>query len=127
MRSPFGLQSVLLLNAGSCIGFGLLFISLPAATALFLASDKIAPAWFIVLLGAGLIANGVGLAVTARQQAPQAGLVRFFSIGDLLWVVATLLLITTGWWINTAAGISAALLVAALVGSMGWLQWRNAG
>lgn len=127
MRSTFGLQSVLLLNAASCIGFGLLFISLPAPTAMFLANEKTAPVWLIVVLGAGLIANGVGLAVTARQQAPQAGLVRFFSIGDLLWVVATLLLIATGWWINTSAGISAALLVAALVGSMGWLQWRNAG
>ncbi|GAB4123173.1 MAG: hypothetical protein Tsb0027_20890 [Wenzhouxiangellaceae bacterium] len=127
MRSTFGLQSVLLLNATSCIGFGLLFISLPAPTAMFLANEKTAPVWLIVVLGAGLIANGVGLTVTARQQAPQAGLVRFFSIGDLLWVVATLLLITTGWWINTSAGISAALLVAALVGCMGWLQWRSAG
>lgn len=125
MRLPISLQSVLRLNAASCIGFGLLFISLPLQTAAFLANEQIAPAWFIAVLGAGLTLNGAGLLLTARQRPPRTLLVRLFSLGDLLWVLATLVLIVTGWWINSAAGIGAALLVAATVGSMGWLQWQR--
>jgi len=119
------LYTVLLLNAASCIGFGLLFVALPSPTAAFLAHEHVAPAWCIAVLGVGLILNGAGLLLTAKQRPPHTLLVRFFSLGDLLWVLATLVLIAAGWWINTSAGITAALLVAAAVGSMGWLQWNR--
>ncbi len=119
------LQSVLRVNAASCIGFGLVFSLLPGKTAAFLAVERIAPAWLIAVLGVALIVNGLGLLLTARQQAPQLMLVRLFSLGDLLWVVATIALIITGWWVNSSTGIAVALLVAAGVGTMGWLQWQR--
>jgi len=120
------LQSVLRVNAASCIGFGLVFGLLPDKTAAFLAVERIAPAWLIAVLGVALIINGLGLLLTSRQQAPQTMLVQFFSLGDLLWVVGTIVLIITGWWVNSSTGIAVALLVAAGVGTLGWLQWQHA-
>ena len=114
---------ILRLNAASCIGFGTLFVIAPASVADFLGSP---PGWVLVALGLGLVANGGLLLVTARRDPVAASDLRAFAIGDGIWVVATLVLVSGGIWITTGPGQAAALAVAAMVGVFGALQWRAA-
>jgi len=119
------LRFVLRLNGGSCVAFGLLFMLAPARVASFLAEQaSSAPPVVIAVLGAGLLINGVALFLTARADSPRRSALWLFSIGDLLWVIATLVLIASGIWIERTWGIIASLLVALFVGSVGLLQWR---
>jgi hypothetical protein len=116
------LATVLRLNAASCLGFGLLFSLAPGATADFLGTP---PVWLIVALGAGLVGNGILLWLCQRHgRAPRRHEVLFFSIGDGLWVVFSVVLVASGLWITTSGGRIAALVVASGVGAMGALQWR---
>lgn len=117
------INTILRLNAASCIGFGAMFIALPGTVAAFLASPP-APSWLIAALGAVLVVNGIHLLHSARRDPPASGLLLYFSLGDAAWVAGTLLLIVLGLWINSPLGIAAALAVAAGVGAMGWLQYR---
>ncbi len=117
------INTILRLNGASCLGFGALFLAAPSKVAHFLASPP-APAWLIATLGGVLLLNGVHLLHSARRDPPRPGLVLYFSIGDASWVFGTLLLILTGLWINSTAGMAAAMAVAAMVGAMGWLQYR---
>lgn len=116
------LKTALRLNAVSCIGFGVLFSVVPGAVAAYLGQTRPAPSMVILILGIGLILNGIGLFLAARARHPSGPLVLFFSTGDFLWVLATIVLIVMGIWIETTAGIIAALLVAAVVGLFGLLQ-----
>jgi len=118
------LRSVLLLNGASCVIFGLLFSLAPASVATFLADTGVAPEALIVALGVGLLINGLALFATARASMPNRRMVMFFSGGDALWVIGTLVLVATGTWIDRIPGIAAALSVALVVGAFGWLQWR---
>lgn len=115
------LTTLLRLNALSCLGFGALFVLAPVMVADFLGS---VPVWLLTLLGAGLILNGLHLAWAARGAAP-ATLVRYFSLGDGLWVLGSLALVVAGLWVTTLWGIVATLAVAALVGALGLGQWRH--
>ncbi len=117
------LRPVLRLNAASCLLFGLLFIAVPSPVAAFLADRNPAPEWLIMGLGIGLLLNGLGLFITARAPLPNRIMVRFFSIGDALWVLGTLVLLASGIWIDRVPGGVAALAVAAFVGAAGWMQW----
>lgn len=119
------LKTALRLNAASCIGFGALFTVVPGAVAAFLGQTSPAPSLAILILGIGLILNGIGLFLASRAMHPSRLLVLFFSIGDFLWVLLTVVLIVIGVWIETTVGITAALLVAAVVGTFGLLQLRG--
>ncbi len=118
------LRLVLMLNGASCVLFGLLFLFASSSVAAFLADRTPAPAAIILLLGAGLLVNGLALWIFARSRSPNRFAVRVFSLGDLLWVLATLVLIGSGVWIDREPGVLAALAVAVFVGTVGWLQWR---
>lgn len=117
------LASLLRLNAASCLGFGLAFVLFPGAVSTFLGTF---PPVLIVWLGAILMANGVHL-VWASLRQPPALEVRYFALGDFLWVALSLALVASGGWIATGPGAAATLAVAAGVGAMGALQWRMAG
>ena len=117
------LKKTMIANAASCLGFGLLFVAASTPVAAFLGT---APAPVVLGLGVGLILNGIWLLLTARKPAPTRVEILQFVAGDAMWVLATLALILMGLWITTTAGIIAALLVAAMVGIFGWLQWRHA-
>lgn len=117
------LTTVLRLNAASCIGFGLLFLAAPGATAAFVGS---APAWLVAVLGAGLVVNGLHILWAARRGAPSRRDVLYFAVGDAAWVIATAALILGGLWITTSTGIAWAIAVALWVGACGFAQWRLA-
>jgi len=117
------LATLLRMNALSCLAFGALFAAAPAAVAAFLGSAAADP---VRLLGVLLMLHGAHLVWASGRRTP-AWEVRYFSAGDALWVVVSLALIASGFWVTTAAGQAAVLAVAAGVGMLGWLQWRAVG
>lgn len=118
------LTAILRINATSCLLFGALFAAMPNAVAGFLGAPS-APVNVILVLGILLVFNGIHLLYVSRAPRPSRAWVGYFSAGDFVWVLGTLLLVTTGLWVNTPAGILAALLVAAMVGAMGWVQLKT--
>jgi len=118
----FTLSNVMRVNATSCIGFGVIFSLLSEEVAHFLSISKQAPSIVFILLGLVLIFNAFHLIWASLKSMPSKFLVLYFSIGDYIWVLATLYLIFTEMWITTSTGIVAALLVAVIVGTLGWLQ-----
>ncbi len=119
------LATILRANAVSCLVFGLIFIITPTAVALFLDNNKPAPDGLILVLGAGLIINGIHLLwVSTRQKIPKS-LVIYFSTGDYLWLAFTLILMLTGTWITTLPGIVSTSIVSTLVGLFGLLQQQK--
>ncbi|RRQ21597.1 hypothetical protein [Thiohalobacter thiocyanaticus] len=121
------LRAILRINATSCLLFGALFgalfAAMPNAVAGFLGAPS-APGGVILVLGVLLGLNGIHLIYVSRAPRPSRAWVGYFSAGDFIWVLGTLLLVGTGLWINTPAGILSALVVAASVGAMGWLQLK---
>jgi len=115
------LTAILRMNAASCIGFGGLFLAIPGAVAAFLGAPP-APEILIQVLGGLLVLNGVHLLHTSYRAVPPGLLVLYFSLGDFLWVLATAVLIASGTWITSQAGIAAAVVVAASVGALGMAQ-----
>jgi len=115
------LASLLRLNALSCLVFGALFLGRPEQVSGVLGDP---PAGLLRLVGIVLIlhAGHLGWASLRRPGAWEVG---YFSIGDALWVAATLALLVGGVWITTPLGQGLALVVGAGVGCLGWLQWRT--
>ncbi|MGX9419052.1 hypothetical protein ACWU4D_17065 [Vibrio sp. WJH972] len=116
------LKNIMRANATSCLGFGALFALQPSLVATFLGGDFPAPALAIFTLGVLLIVNGLHLIWASRIPVPKKALVLYFSGGDYIWVIASLVLIISGCWITTTSGIVVASAVAALVGLFGVLQ-----
>ena len=116
------LKIILLLNAASCIFFGLIFAIMPSAVASFLSTDSVAPDLAILLIGLGLILNGFHLVWASSKPEPSRKLIQHFSSGDFVWVLATVLLIVFGVWIKTPHGIITSLLVSVVVGTLGVAQ-----
>ncbi len=113
------LKIALRLNAASCLVFGLLFVVMPAATGNFLG---VSSAMAITIVGAALLVNGAHLLVASSRQQVHPMEVYYFSVGDLLWVNVTLMLVASESFLPTPISKVAALLVAAFVGSVGVLQ-----
>jgi hypothetical protein len=112
------LSHILRVNAASCLAFGVLFLSVPEAVAAFLGR---VPVWAVVPVGLGLIANGGHLLIASRRR-PCRTEVLWFSAGDLLWWLASVLLVAFPWWVTTTRGQIAALSVASGVAFLGLAQ-----
>lgn len=115
------LKSVLIANGVSCLLFGALFTILPDETAQFLGTP---PNWLVIVVGIGLIGNAFALFWTARSAKPRRLGVLFFVVGDLAWVVATVLLVAIGIWITNSTAIAYSLIVAVWVAACGYTQFR---
>jgi len=116
------LSNVMKANASSCIGFGIILAFFSEPITHFLSSSHPMPNTILIILGLVLIGNGLHLIWASFCLMPSKFLVLYFSAGDYLWVILTLYLIFTGMWITSSLGIIIALLVAAMVGTFGWLQ-----
>lgn len=117
------LKSVVLLNAISCVVFGLILVLWSEGISQLLGDP---PRLFLQILGWGLLANAGLLVATAIQSHPARGSIMMFVVGDAAWVIGTVALLTLGIWITTSAGVAWSVCVAAFVGLCGWLQWRYA-
>lgn len=118
------LPALLRLNAASCLGFGLVFVAVPEAVAGFLGA---APPGAVLLIGAGLVANGIHLAIAARRPRPSRAEVIWFSAGDMAWWLMSLGLIASGTWVTSPGGIAATAVVAAAVAGLGLGQLWHLG
>lgn len=116
------LNHVMKANAISCIVFGLIFLIMPSRVILFLSADMQAPKAVLLILGIGLIVNGLHLIWASQKPIPSKALVLYFSIGDFAWVLGSISLVLLGIWINTTAGVITTLVVSAIVGLFGISQ-----
>ncbi len=116
------LNYVMKANAISCIVFGLIFLMMPSKVIMFLSADIQAPKAILLILGIGLIVNGLHLIWASQKPMPSKALVLYFSIGDFIWVLGSISLVLLGIWINTTAGVITTLVVSAMVGFFGILQ-----
>jgi len=116
------LSNVMKANAISCIVFGLIFLSIPSRVIIFLSDDIQLPETILLILGIGLIVNGLHLTWASLKPMPSKALVIYFSIGDYIWVLGSISLVQLGVWITTTAGIITAFIVSAMVGLFGILQ-----
>lgn len=116
------LKTVLRGNAASCIIFALIFLLMPMQVATFLAQATPAPEFILLVLGTILLANGLHILWASFQPKPNEYLVLYFAIGDFVWVLVSIILISLGVWITTTLGTLLAILVAMMVGTFGILQ-----
>lgn len=113
------LSILLRVNAASCIAFGVVFTAFPSSTVEFVGSP---PIWLVFVVGLGLLFNGSHLIIASTRKEPNLREVYYFSAGDVVWALATLVLTATGNFITTGPGIVVALLVAACVAAIGLMQ-----
>lgn len=118
------LQNVMGANAMSCLVFGVLFALQPNLVATFLGGESAAPQLYIMILGILLILNGLHLLWASKISLPKKALVLYFSVGDFIWVVASVALVILGVWITTNIGIIVTCVVATMVGLFGVLQMK---
>lgn len=113
------LSYILRLNAASCLGFGIVFMIAPGATATLLGT---APPGVVFWLGVLLQGNGAHLALASlRSQAVDLEIL-WFTLGDMAWWLASLLLIVAGVWITTPLGMVLTVSVATFVAALGVAQ-----
>jgi hypothetical protein len=117
------LNTVLRLNATSCLGFGITFVLLPVQVAQHLGA--VTPL-VLQIIGALLIFNGAHLILASLRRKPLCAEVLYFVLGDFLWVAATLVLLALQIGITTSAGAVSATAIALLVGFFGYAQFRAA-
>lgn len=121
------LKTVLKANAASCIIFGAIFLWIPANVAIFLAQNSPLPDRLLTIIGGALLANGLHLLWAYFKSTLSKLLILYFSIGDFIWVFATISLLILKIGITTDSGIIASILVAGLVGVFGLLQIAQLG
>ncbi len=116
------LKTVLRANAMSCIIFGVIFVLAPMAVAQFIGGNNPAPELALTVLGIILLVNGAHLVWASFKELPHKFLIMYFSIGDFLWAIMTVILVAFNLWITTLEGVIASLLIAVGVASLGVLQ-----
>lgn len=114
---------IMRLNAFSCILFGLVFLLLPRQASEFV-SGLGSHTVFFTTVGIGLFFNGMHLIFSAARGPKKLELL-YFSIGDFLWVAATVVGIGLRYVVTTASGIVVALMVAMMVGMFGYKQAKS--
>jgi hypothetical protein len=119
------LKHVMRANAISCLAFGVVFVLQPSLAANFLGGASPAPQLYILILGILLILNGLHLLWASRIPLPKKELILYFSIGDFIWVIASVVLMVSEVWITTTGGVFIASAVAVMVGLFGMLQMTS--
>ncbi|VAW45735.1 hypothetical protein MNBD_GAMMA02-781 [hydrothermal vent metagenome] len=118
------INTILKLNALNCLLFGALFVFIPQHVITFLSDISPAPEVAVVAMGVVLNLYGMLLLWLGNKQKPNSKLILLVAIGDAAWVLLTAGLVVSQTWITHINGITAAGLVAILVGWFGWQQWQ---
>jgi len=119
------LKKVLGANALSCLIFGVIFTVWSTSSVIFI-SGETSLGVLIRVVGILLILNGLHLISALVRKRLHKYEVLYFSAGDGLWVLGTVLLIGMEWLITTPEGVISAILVAIMVGIFGLLQFKAA-
>ncbi len=119
------INDVLKINALTSLLFGALFIFIPELTQSFLSDTEAMPK--LALLSAGITMNTYGLLLlwlASKNPVPQTPLLWVVMV-DLIWVLITIVVIQLDLWITTINGITAAGVVAIVIGWLGWTQFKH--
>ena len=118
------LNTSLKLNGLIGLLFGTLSVFIPQQVIIFLSDTNPAPE--VAVVGMGVVFNLYGLLLLwlGNQKTPAAKGVLLIALGNGLWVLMTAGLVVTTTWITTINGITAAGLMAILVGWFGWSHWQ---
>jgi hypothetical protein len=116
------LKTVLRVNATSCIIFAIIFLLIPFEVVTFLGGNKPAPELLLLMLALILLVNGLHILWASLQPEPNKYLILYFAVGDFIWVIVSVILVSLGIWITTTPGTFISLLVAMMVGGFGVLQ-----
>ncbi|NOY73905.1 MAG: hypothetical protein GXP14_16315 [Gammaproteobacteria bacterium] len=119
------LKTLFIINSVSCISFGAGFLIFPAIILNFLSTDAQASECTITVIGAALILNGLHLIWTAQKTEVSRTLTLYFSVGDILWVVFTFILIFIELWVTTPKGITISIIVAVFIGALAIFQLQE--
>ena len=85
---------------------------------------SISVAWLLPVIGGLLLLYALDLFTTARKKETPLSKAYYFIIGDLAWVVASILLLTIYFEDFSSLGILLIDMVAIIVGIFGILQFR---
>ncbi|MFC3194114.1 hypothetical protein ACFODZ_07665 [Marinicella sediminis] len=118
------IRTILQLNALNCLLFGALFVFLPAQVSQFLSSSHPMPELVMAILGVVLNLFGLLLLWLAKKPHINKGWVLMVAVADFSWVLFTVVLLLLQVWVTTVNGMTAAGLIAILVGWFGWLEWQ---
>lgn len=113
------LKNTLIMNASSCLIFGLLFVVMASEVNLFLGNTI---SWLTPFIGVALIFNGCHLIFASKRIKPICPEILYFITGDLAWVIATIVFIIFGVVVTSIAGVIVASLVALMVATFAVLQ-----
>ncbi len=114
------LKSTLVLNATSCLVFGILMTVKSESINVFLENPI---SWVTPVVGIALIVNGGHLFLAGRRQQLIPFEIIYFIVGDFLWVLISFSLIASGAIIVSMRGIVVSSLIALMVGLFGVLQY----
>ena len=114
------LKTTMILNAVSCLCFGGLFAVFSAQVDAFIGNPikLVTP-----IIGVILIVNGIHLLLATRRQTIIKLEIYYFILGDVAWVIASIILILLGIAITSTQGVWVAAIVAGMVGTFGLLQY----
>jgi hypothetical protein len=115
---------ILQLNALKCLLFGALFVFIPDQVSAFLSDEQPMPELLLAVLGVVLNLFGLLLLWLAKQTPPGQRWVGFIALADFAWVLFTAGVLLAPSWVTTVNGMTAAGLVAILVGWFGKLEWQ---
>jgi hypothetical protein len=113
------LKSTLVLNAISCIVFGLLFLLAGKEVSAFIGNSIV---WLVPVAGGVLLFNGMHLLFASKRSKPVCPEILYFVAGDTLWVLGSIALIGFGVVITSQPGVLAASAIALMVGTFGAMQ-----
>lgn len=118
------LRTALGSNAVFSSASGLLMITVPSRVAAWLGLET-APPWLLPLLGVGLIGFAADLTHQATRSRMASWRALYASMGDFLWVVASIILLIFWHTIFSITGMGLIIGVALVVGGLGC--WQVAG
>jgi hypothetical protein len=114
------LQLLLLINCISCAIFGAFFV-LFSATAVTMIGDP--PQILVILTGFAFLFNAILLGIAAARVNNYTTSIGYFIAGEVIWFLITLELLASGLWIVGTAAITLDILIAALLGLLGFGKW----
>ncbi len=114
-----GVRWTLRLNVFTCSAFGILFTLHSPGVAAYLGAF---PPFLLRLIGAMLFLHSAHLLFGSFRKTVLPVEVYYFSAGDVLWYLGSLLLLVSTDFITTTHGAVAVIVVAVIVGTIGLAQ-----
>ena len=81
------------------------------------------PSWIVLIVGLGLLPFAVDLFINSRREKIDVSRVKQAIVGDALWVVASIAVLTVNPTGLTGIGFAAVTAVAVVVSEFAFFQW----